>query len=280
MRRYSAAIGQSPARSGRILAEFTPMISTFDLFKIGIGPSSSHTMGPMRAAKAFVTALERQTALNKVARVGVDLFGSLALTGLGHGIDRALILGLEGEEADRVDVATIDSRLVRVRAEGMLRLGGVHPTSLSRGVRPALPQDRGVADTHQRHALHRAGPSGSADPRARVLLHWRRVHRRRRQDSSGCRRVGRCRTTSRAPPTCYGMCREGNLRIADVVLANEHALPERDVRAGLLQIWAGDEGVHPTRLGDERRAAGWTTRPAACVRTGGEAAAHAPRRIR
>ena len=72
-------------------------ISIFDLFTIGIGPSSSHTVGPMRAARRFVETLEREGLLERTARVRVELFGSLALTGRGHGTDRAVLMWLEGE---------------------------------------------------------------------------------------------------------------------------------------------------------------------------------------
>src|SRR6476660_4906431 len=79
------------------------MIGVFELFKIGIGPSSSHTMGPMRAANAFATTVAASGLLTRVDRVRVDLFGSLAWTGKGHGTDKAAMLGLSGESPDTVD---------------------------------------------------------------------------------------------------------------------------------------------------------------------------------
>jgi L-serine dehydratase len=85
--------------------------SIFDLFKIGIGPSSSHTVGPMRAAKAFADTLD----LTRVRRLRIELYGSLGLTGRGHGTDRAVILGLLGEEPDKVDPAQIDALVGGVR---------------------------------------------------------------------------------------------------------------------------------------------------------------------
>ena len=78
-------------------------VSVFDLFKIGIGPSSSHTVGPMRAAYRFVQELAAGGKLERTARVVIDLYGSLALTGRGHGTDRAIMLGLSGETPDRID---------------------------------------------------------------------------------------------------------------------------------------------------------------------------------
>jgi L-serine dehydratase len=102
------------------------MTSLFDLFKIGIGPSSSHTVGPMRAARRFVAELETAGLLQETARVMVELYGSLALTGLGHGTDRAILLGLTGEQPDKVDPAAIDAIVRTIREEKELRLLGEH----------------------------------------------------------------------------------------------------------------------------------------------------------
>ncbi len=102
------------------------MTSLFDLFKIGIGPSSSHTVGPMRAARRFVVELETAGLLQETARVMVELYGSLALTGLGHGTDRAILLGLTGEQPDKVDPAAIDGIVRTIREEKGLRLLGKH----------------------------------------------------------------------------------------------------------------------------------------------------------
>ncbi|HEX3968996.1 MAG TPA: serine dehydratase beta chain, partial [Edaphobacter sp.] len=85
--------------------------SLFELFKIGIGPSSSHTVGPMRAALRFTRELAQKNLLEKTARVTVDLYGSLALTGIGHGTDRAILLGLLGEAPDAVDPAIVDTKI-------------------------------------------------------------------------------------------------------------------------------------------------------------------------
>ena len=78
-------------------------ISVLDLFKIGVGPSSSHTLGPMRAAHDFVVELQQRTALGAVRRIEVKLYGSLSATGVGHGTDRAVIAGLMGARPDEVD---------------------------------------------------------------------------------------------------------------------------------------------------------------------------------
>ena len=99
-------------------------ISTFDLFKIGIGPSSSHTVGPMRAANLFIAALRDSGTLDAVKRVRCALYGSLGATGKGHGSDKAVMLGLEGEEPDKIDPDCIDDRLRQIREGRALRLGG------------------------------------------------------------------------------------------------------------------------------------------------------------
>ncbi|MDE2271902.1 MAG: L-serine ammonia-lyase [Xanthomonadaceae bacterium] len=100
-------------------------VSVFDVFKIGIGPSSSHTIGPMRAAARFVERWLTETGdLDRVARVQVELFGSLALTGRGHGTDKAVICGLEGHWPDQIDPDAIPPLLERVRAAKRIRLGG------------------------------------------------------------------------------------------------------------------------------------------------------------
>src|SRR4051812_38028189 len=98
--------------------------SIFDLFKIGIGPSSSHTVGPMRAAREFVSRLDAAGKLERVGSVRVELFGSLALTGIGHGTDRAVILGLQGEQPDRVDPDRLEEILETVRRDSAISLLG------------------------------------------------------------------------------------------------------------------------------------------------------------
>src|SRR5690349_7209534 len=103
-------------------------VSTFDLFKIGIGPSSSHTVGPMRAAARFVQRwLAEPGHLDQVARIRAEVFGSLALTGRGHGTDKALLLGLEGHRPDTVDPDLIPGALERIRREKTVRLRGDGP---------------------------------------------------------------------------------------------------------------------------------------------------------
>ena len=101
-------------------------VSVFDLFKIGIGPSSSHTVGPMRAAHAFVQRLQRQGMLAQVARLRCQLFGSLGATGIGHASDRAVMLGLAGHAPDTVDVNAVDAIVAQIHSAHQLLLNGEH----------------------------------------------------------------------------------------------------------------------------------------------------------
>jgi L-serine dehydratase len=101
-------------------------ISVFDLFKIGIGPSSSHTVGPMRAARLFALRLQQDGRLGATARLHVQLYGSLGATGKGHGSDKAVLLGLAGFEPDSVDVDAIPAQLKRIRDTRCVALLGSH----------------------------------------------------------------------------------------------------------------------------------------------------------
>src|SRR5580700_7919957 len=101
-------------------------LSVFDIFKVGIGPSSSHTMGPMRAAREFVLSLKDAGQLAATQQIAVRLYGSLALTGLGHGTDRAVLAGLEGADPETVDPDSIETTVKRIRSSGRIRLLGEH----------------------------------------------------------------------------------------------------------------------------------------------------------
>src|ERR1700742_1316741 len=101
-------------------------LSVFDIFKVGIGPSSSHTMGPMNAARHFVELLDARGLLNRTAQVSAQLYGSLALTGRGHCTDRAILLGLEGMRPESIDAAAAEAALQRIRNTKRLSLLGRH----------------------------------------------------------------------------------------------------------------------------------------------------------
>ena len=144
-------------------------LSVFDLFKIGIGPSSSHTVGPMRAALRFATGLKSTDRLPGVARVRCDLYGSLALTGKGHATDSAVLLGLSGEDPETVDPDTVAARI-----DGAVSLGLFSGASLvaeARGaglaiesVREGLPAIRGSPDSIRESAAGRLRKRGEARP--------------------------------------------------------------------------------------------------------------------
>ncbi len=107
-------------------------ISIFDMFKIGIGPSSSHTLGPMKAGKAFVDQLIEENKLEQVTRVQANVYGSLSLTGIGHATDKAILLGLAGEVPETVDTDAIDLFMAEVRSSERLMLAGTHPVDFPR----------------------------------------------------------------------------------------------------------------------------------------------------
>ena len=101
-------------------------VSVFDIFKIGIGPSSSHTVGPMRAARLFVDRLQQADMLQRCGCVQVRLYGSLGATGKGHGSDKAVLLGLQGHDPETVDVDSVPQLLSAIRNSGLIHLGGRH----------------------------------------------------------------------------------------------------------------------------------------------------------
>lgn len=120
-------------------------ISVFDLFKIGIGPSSSHTVGPMIAARKFILSIEESKQLKKVNRIKSEMYGSLGATGKAHGTPKAVILGLEGEEPDRIDATSIPKRIDKIYSVGKINLLGKkkidydHETDLKLYRRKSLP---------------------------------------------------------------------------------------------------------------------------------------------
>lgn len=117
-------------------------ISTFNLFSIGIGPSSSHTVGPMRAALMFMREVERKGILTEVRRLETDLYGSLALTGKGHATDIAILLGLEGETPDGVDPNGVQERIATIRQEKKLQLLRKHSITFDESVDLLFHKDK------------------------------------------------------------------------------------------------------------------------------------------
>ena len=126
------------------------MISVFDMFKVGIGPSSSHTVGPMKAGKQFVDLLCEQGKLQEVTRVAVDVYGSLSLTGKGHHTDIAIIMGLAGESPDTVDIDAIPAFIKDVeQRERLLLAKGAHEVD--------FPREGGMVFRSENLSLHENG---------------------------------------------------------------------------------------------------------------------------
>lgn len=126
------------------------MISVFDMFKVGIGPSSSHTVGPMKAGKQFVDLLCEQGKLQEVTRIAVDVYGSLSLTGKGHHTDIAIIMGLAGESPDTVDIDAIPAFIKDVeQRERLLLAKGAHEVD--------FPREGGMVFRSENLSLHENG---------------------------------------------------------------------------------------------------------------------------
>ena len=217
-------------------------VSVFDLFKIGIGPSSSHTVGPMRAAARFVSRwLEEAGQLEQCARLRVELFGSLALTGRGHGSDKAVLMGLEGHWPDRIDPDLIPEALARIRGEKQLRLLGRHPIAFDE-------KSDLVFNKRQKLPFHSNGMrfiAFGADGRELAMREYYSVGGGFvvNQDEAAEDRIV-ADTTPLPHPFHSGdellaTCAATGLSIAEVMLANERVWrPDEDTRKGLGAIWA------------------------------------------
>ena len=217
-------------------------VSVFDLFKIGIGPSSSHTVGPMRAAARFVGRwLEEAGQLEQCARLRVELFGSLALTGRGHGSDKAVLMGLEGHWPDRIDPDLIPEALARIRGEKQLRLLGRHPIAFDE-------KSDLVFNKRQKLPFHSNGMrfiAFGADGRELAMREYYSVGGGFvvNQDEAAEDRIV-ADTTPLPHPFHSGdellaTCAATGLSIAEVMLANERVWrPDEDTRKGLGAIWA------------------------------------------
>lgn len=239
-------------------------LSAFDLFKVGIGPSSSHTVGPMVAAGRFVESLCERGRLAAVARVAADLYGSLALTGRGHATDKAVILGLAGERPDAVDPDAADALVETVRGTGKLRLGGETAVPFRE------PEDLRFheAETLPFHpnGLRLTAYTAAGDVLAEETYYsvgGGFVLKEGEADGGdGGRRVAH-EFASAAELLSVG--RRSGLSIADIVAENETAWrPAAETDAGLDRIWdvmrgcmergMRTEGVLPGGLGVVRRA--------------------------
>ncbi|WP_026972574.1 L-serine ammonia-lyase [Aliagarivorans marinus] len=138
------------------------MVSVFDLFTIGIGPSSSHTVGPMRAAKRFVDELATTHGLESVEQISVELFGSLGATGKGHGTGKAVILGLMGELPESIDVAAIPKHLAVLEQSEQLMLAGTHAVPFPREGAILFHRNKSLPQHSNALTFHAQLNSGSA----------------------------------------------------------------------------------------------------------------------
>jgi len=241
-------------------------ISVFDLFSIGIGPSSSHTVGPMRAARTFVAGLADDGLLDEVTAVRAELFGSLGATGHGHGSHRAVLLGLAGEAPESVDIDAVADRIDQIRATHRLTLLG--------GREIAFDPDNDLV-LHRRKSLpfhpngmRFAAYAGERELRSRTYYSVGGgfvVD----EEAQGADRI-KVDDTPVAHPFRTGAellahCRHTGLPMSEVMLANETSWrSEGDIRAELLRIWdvmkecvrsgCEQDGVLPGGLKVRRRA--------------------------
>ena len=243
--------------------------SVFDLFKIGVGPSSSHTMGPMTAASRFVETLSQKALLEGANRVEVDLYGSLALTGKGHATDRAILLGLSGQRPDRSDPDEADIIVARIRETGRLMLGGIHDI--------AFDEARDLKFLQRERLPHHSNGMRFAASDAGGSLLESAVY----YSTGGGAVVDEAAIARNAPPEgawdvphnyhcaaeLLAIAEREGMTIADVARANERALyPDEEIDGRLGTIaeamsrcidrGIGQEGILPGGLKVKRRAPG------------------------
>ena len=216
-------------------------LSVLDIFKIGLGPSSSHTMGPMNAACTFVDDLDQRDLFERTAKVGAQVYGSLALTGKGHCTDRAILLGLEGFRPDTVDPAQIEPALERIRAGGRHRLGGRREIDFDEPMDLLFHRDQTLP-------LHPNGLRLTAlDASGATLLREEfystgggfivRADDFGRPGDEG-RQIAAPHPFASARELLDG-CRECGLEVHELVLGNERAFrPDSETRSALLRIWS------------------------------------------
>ena len=220
-------------------------VSVFELFKIGIGPSSSHTVGPMLAASTFVQRLDSSNLLSKVASLEVTLFGSLAYTGRGHGTDKAVLLGLSGELPDQVDPDKIAGIVADIQNSSQIRLAGQHQVGFS---------EKADLVFNKREQLphHTNGMRFRAFDENGEMILQREYYSVGggfvvNQDEAAADRIVKDATPLPYPFSTgnelLALCASHKMSIASIQMANEKQWrSEEEVRAGLLNIWAAMHG--------------------------------------
>lgn len=243
-------------------------ISVFDLFSIGIGPSSSHTVGPMRAAGIFAHRLKNEGLLAHTTSVRAELFGSLGATGHGHGTPKAVLLGLEGHSPRTVDVESADDEVARIRTSGRLNLLGAHEIDFD-GASQLILHRRRSLPYHANGMTLFAYDAGGA-PLLEKTYYSVGGGFVVDEDAVGEDRIKLDDTVLRHPfrtgDELLRLSRDTGLSIAALMLENEKAWrSEAEIRTGLLEIWGvmqacvargmSREGILPGGLKVRRRAA-------------------------
>ena len=243
-------------------------ISVFDLFKVGIGPSSSHTGGPMAAAHRFARSLHDDGLLEKTASVQVILYGSLGLTGKGHGSDKAVMLGLEGDKPETVDVDTVADRVAKMRSTKSLMLFGEHQVPFAVGEQ--LVFERKISLPHHPNGMRFTALTGSGDVLREKVYYSVGGGFVVDEDATGADRI-KPDDTELPHPFATGaellaLTNETGLSISALMLENEKAfgLSADEIRARLLDLWrvmrecigrgCSAEGLLPGGLKVRRRA--------------------------
>jgi L-serine dehydratase len=213
-------------------------ISIFDLIKIGVGPSSSHTMGPMRAARQFLLDAREAGVFDRIERLGAQLYGSLALTGKGHCTDRAILLGFEGEVPRTIEPDTVQARLERIRGEGRLRLLGQREIAFDEPLDLLFHKEQ-ILPRHPNGMRFTAfGADGEELARESFYsIGGGFILRGDEPDGATGESVSVQYPFGNAAELLE-QCRRHGLRIHELVLANESAWrPAAETRAKLLELW-------------------------------------------
>ncbi|KAI0272658.1 serine dehydratase alpha chain-domain-containing protein [Gloeopeniophorella convolvens] len=250
------------------------VISTFDLFSIGVGPSSSHTVGPMRAGKIFINDLLELGMLEKVRTVKITLYGSLAATGKGHHTPQAILLGLEGSDPETIDTGTIPSRYAAIQTNKTLLLGGKHRITYDmdrdmlwrwdqvlkthpNGIRFSVFDEEGsLLATNEYFSV---GGGFVVNDKTKVdenlfykgvdksIVHGARLHQHVHADGSAGVEGQQSSVDDELPPypfksgdSLLNLTRVHNMTIAQIVYDNERSFgyTDEDIHNKLMRIWA------------------------------------------